>query len=314
MRKKIFLAGMLLGFVTLLTGKPADTNLRLWYTHPASKWLEALPVGNGSLGGMIFGGIEQEHIQFNEESLITGTTQTVWFYQPFGDLFLDFPGLIAENYNRELNLNKGIHRVTFTSNGINYQRECYTSYPDKVMVLHLTASKKGMISGKIKLTDAHQPVVSVSDNKITASGMLAQNQMEYESQLLVLNIGGKLFHQSILENMFDSCPPFQIDGNFGYTAGVAEILLQSHIREGEYYILQLLPALPDAWANGEVKGLRARGGFVVDMTWNEGQLESCKIRSLLGNDLKVSYKGKNFSSALKSGEVVSLNGDISVVK
>jgi alpha-L-fucosidase 2 len=79
-----------------------------------------------------------------------------------------------------------------TSNGVNYQRECFASYPDKVMVLHLTASKKGMISGKIRLTDAHQAAILISGNKIIASGKLTENQMEYESQLVVLNKGGKL--------------------------------------------------------------------------------------------------------------------------
>jgi len=166
-----------------INAKPTKNDLKLWYTQPASKWLEALPIGNGSLGGMIFGGVEQEHIQFNEESLITGTTQTVGYYQPFGDLYVDFSGLTSENYTRELNLNEGIHQVSFSSNGVNYQRECFASYPDEVMVFHLTASKKGMISGKFRLTDAHQASISVSGNKITASGKLAENQMEYESQL-----------------------------------------------------------------------------------------------------------------------------------
>jgi alpha-L-fucosidase 2 len=172
--------------------KPTNNDLMLWYTQPASKWLEALPIGNGSLGGMIFGGIDQEHIQFNEESLITGTPQTVGFYQPFGDIYIDFPGLEAENFTRELDLNEGIHRVSFISNDVTYQREYFASYPDKVMVLHLNASKKGLISGTIRLTDAHQAAIAVTGNKITSTGKLTENQMEYESQLLVLNKGGKI--------------------------------------------------------------------------------------------------------------------------
>jgi len=191
-KKKQLTLSLLLICSVWINAKQTNSDLKLWYTQSASKWLEALPIGNGSLGGMIFGGVEQEHIQFNEESLVTGTTQTVGFYQPFGDVYLDFPGLKAECYTRELNLNEGIHQVSFSSNGVNYQRECFASYPDKVIILHLTASKKGMISGKIRLTHAHQAEISVSGNKITASGKLTENQMEYESQILVLNKGGKL--------------------------------------------------------------------------------------------------------------------------
>lgn len=102
----------------------------------------------------------------------------------------------------------------------------------------------------------------------------------------------KVLEKSLNPNLFTQCPPFQIDANFGTTAGIAEMLLQSHIYEQGAYIIQLLPSLPEGWKNGKFSGLKARGGFEVSVEWKDGVMVRAEIKSLLGNPFRVWYRGE----------------------
>ena len=86
----------------------------------------------------------------------------------------------------------------------------------------------------------------------------------------------------VYANMFDAHPPFQIDGNFGMTAGVCEMLMQSH--EGE---IRLMPAVPAVWRTGRISGLVARGGYEIDMAWKDGRITELKIKSKTGKRCRV---------------------------
>ena len=117
-----------------------------------------------------------------------------------------------------------------------------------------------------------------------------------------------LLQKSTADNLFDMHPPFQIDGNFGGTAGIAEMLLQSHLEDSAGNpIISLLPALPVQWSTGSVKGLCARGGFEVDMDWAGNEIKSLVISSKTGGSCQVRFQEKTIDLTLKKGEKKVLN-------
>jgi len=199
------------------------SDLKMWYDKPASNWMrEALPIGNGRLGGMIFGGTAKEHIQFNEDTLWIGDESDTGAYQAFGDLFIELSNPDSDSkdtggsdrtrsrqYRRELDLARGIHTITYKEKGVSFKREYFASNPEQVLVFRLTADKKGMYTGTVTLTDMHKGRISARGNKITSEGSLAgytyrkgsnsgkknikySIALDYEAQVLVLNEGGSV--------------------------------------------------------------------------------------------------------------------------
>src|ERR1700736_2343184 len=172
-------------------GAPGQS-LSLWYNQPAEDWqTQALPIGNGRLGAMTFGGAQHEHIQLNEISLWTGDEKDTGSYQNLGDLYLDLTHGAESSYRRRLDLSTAIHSIEYAADGVQYHREYFASFPAQVMVFHFTADKPGSYSGSLKFTDAHQAPSVVTNGILTASGKL-DNGLLYETQVQVLHTGGRL--------------------------------------------------------------------------------------------------------------------------
>ena len=187
--------GLFLAALILTTGLcAAQLPLQLWYNTPAQHWMtSALPIGNGELGGMFFGGVQQEHFQFNEKSLWTGSPTKRGAYQSFGDVYIDFAGHQAEavNYRRELSLDDAIGSVTYEMNGVKFRREFFASYPDGVIVMRLTTpDSKGKLNLTLRLQDAHDGKLTTDGNVIGMQGKL--DLLAYEARLKVLNENGTL--------------------------------------------------------------------------------------------------------------------------
>ncbi len=197
---QLVLAAVLAAIFCAPPARAADQtgrDMTLWYNRPARDWMtEALPIGNGRMGGMFFGGTEEERLQFNEDRLWTGDEnpsgvyETMGAYQAFGDLHLKLPGhSAATEYRRELDIADAVGRVTYKLGGVPYRREYFCSHPAQVLVVRLTADKGGRYTGSLDLTDMHGAAISADGPRLTSTGAL-DNGMKYGAQVLVLHEGG----------------------------------------------------------------------------------------------------------------------------
>jgi len=182
-----------------VTANISAADLTLWYQQPAADkkpMNEALPIGNGRLGALIFGAPERERISVNESSLWTGgenpsgNYETMGAYQVLGNVFVNLPAQknIAD-YRRDLDLGNAVSHVRYTAQGVTFRREFICSHPAEILAAQFTADKKSAYTGSIELADTHGATITVAGNRITAAGTL-DNGMKFEWQLLVLHDGG----------------------------------------------------------------------------------------------------------------------------
>jgi len=207
---------------------PPAEPLTLWYRKPATRWeTEALPIGNGRLAGMVFGGVNRERIQLNEETLwdgeyidrhnpealkalpevqrllfegknkeaknlaakkMMGKPHKIKSYQTLGDLVLDFPdAATVSGYRRDLDLTTGIARTRYKVDGVSYTRDVFVSQPDQVMVIHITANQAGKIDLSAQLDRQDVTVEKGPGNRLIMKGKLS---ISYEAQVLPRVKGG----------------------------------------------------------------------------------------------------------------------------
>ena len=194
----------------LSTPSPFEPSI-LWYNRPAKYWVEALPLGNGRLGAMIFGSYPIEHLQFNEESLWSGyprdhsnaqapsylpkVREAVFAgkydqadrlvqhmqgpytqsFLPFGDLFIDFgEARDVQEYRRWLDLDSATHHTTFRQGEVRYTREGFISAPGNALVYRLTCSQPGALSFSVRMVSPLQGVVQASENQLLLTGKAPQ--------------------------------------------------------------------------------------------------------------------------------------------
>jgi len=251
MRQVLIIAFLAIYAIACSTNKSKSTETDIWFNKPATTWNEAIPIGNGTLGGMVYGGIKSDTIKINEETLWSGGPRDLQnhkaikylpeirqllldgknkkaeklinktmlgeyneSYMPMGDLVINSnPRGKAENYRRQLDLEKGIVTTNYSINNIEYKKEVFASFPDKAIVVKISASKKGKLNFTTSLTSLLKHKLKVRGNQVILSGNAPKHAypdylgkippvyedgqgMRFQMNLLVRNKGGVVKHES----------------------------------------------------------------------------------------------------------------------
>jgi alpha-L-fucosidase 2 len=196
--------------VTATTNR-SEAPLRLWYNSPAANnndgWVsQSLPLGNGYMGVNLFGGVQQDRLQITENSLVDAPTDKIGGLNNFAEVFLEFPHTAPSKYSRDLVLDTATAHVSYDNAGVSYQREYFASYPDKVFVIRLRASKAGSLEFTLHPTIPYladfrhakgdnrgkHGTVKADGNTITLAGTMDYYGIKFEGQFKVIPQGGTL--------------------------------------------------------------------------------------------------------------------------
>ncbi len=310
----------------------AQTDLTLWYEKPAQRWEEALPVGNGRMGAMVFGGTTQERIQFNESTLYSGEpdmsvkgisvikdiaqvqqliregrndeadkiVEARWSgrlneaYQPFGDIYIDFnmPGKVTE-YTHSLDMEQAIISTRYRQNGVRIAREVFASYPDQALLVHLTAEEP-VLDFEINLSSPHpfRGLVEVADHSLVIQGQ-APAHVQRRTIDRIKGFGTEHLH------------PEHFDSN-GHIIRTSSVLYADSMNgKGMPFEATLTPLLKDGTMEIQAGKLRIKNCSEVSLIlcaatgyngWNKSPSLEGKNPSLETRRYKQALSGKSYNS------------------